>query len=101
MTARLSIVGRSCSHCGEAMGESLFCPYCGHQANALPWWVDLALLLEASTFEADYAKRSGITVHQLHVYGRFAEPCDCDFTGCTGWQMGHQWKDAIVEDIGR
>lgn len=84
------------------MGESLICPFCKSQEPPLPWYIDLALLLEASTFEADYAKLNGCTVHQLHVErGRFAEPCDCDFTGCTGWQMGHQWEDAFVEDMVR
>ena len=48
-------------------------------------------------FEALYAQRSGVTVEQLHAWGRFAEPCDCGNPICEGWAMGHQWEDAIVE----
>jgi hypothetical protein len=61
-----------------------------------PWWHDLATLIEASVFEADYAKALETSVHDLHGWGRFAEPCkSCDFTGCNGWKMGHQWEEAI------
>ena len=49
-------------------------------------------------FEAQYAARSGVTVAQLHAFGRYAEPCDCDVDMCQGWAMGHQQEDAIVED---
>jgi hypothetical protein len=52
----------------------------------------------AAEFEAAYAAASGITVAQLHAYGRYAEPCDCGEAFCTGWAMGHQREDAIVED---
>jgi hypothetical protein len=77
---------------------SPFCPACPCGDGDPPWYADLTLLLEASVFEADYAKASGIMVRQLHQWGRFAEPCDCGEDGCIGWAMGHQLEDAIVED---
>jgi len=49
-------------------------------------------------FEAEYAARSGVTVAWLHSRGRFAEPCECGDEICAGWQMGHPWEEAIVED---
>jgi hypothetical protein len=52
----------------------------------------------AAEFEAAYAARSGVTVEQLHAWGRYAEPCDCDSDMCQGWAMGHQQEDAIAED---
>jgi hypothetical protein len=67
-----------------------------------PWYADLAKLLEASVFEHGYAEASGITVRQLRQWGRFPEPCgNCDYTVCHGWKMGHQWEDAIFEDMER
>ena len=51
-----------------------------------------------AAFEVRYAARSGVTVEELHQWGRYAEPCDCGDPGCEGFQMGHQWEDAIVED---
>lgn len=54
--------------------------------------------MNAAEFEAAYAERSGVTVEQLHAWGRYAEPCDCGEPGCEGWAMGHQQEDAIVED---
>ena len=49
-------------------------------------------------FEAQYAARSGVTVAQLHAYGRYAEPCNCGNDECEGWAMGHQQEDAIAEN---
>jgi hypothetical protein len=49
-------------------------------------------------FEAAYAALSGVTVDQLHRWGRYAERCWCGRPGCDGWVMGHQQEDAIVED---
>lgn len=49
-------------------------------------------------FETDYARRSGLTVEQLHGWGRFPERCDCRAEYCHGWRMGYQWEDAILED---
>ena len=54
--------------------------------------------MTADEFEAAYADRSGVSVRQLHAWGRHAERCDCDDESCEGWAMGHQWEDAIVED---
>jgi hypothetical protein len=66
-----------------------------------PWYDNLAKLLAASAFEATYARESGGTVRDLHRFGRFAEPCDCGWEECGGWQMGHQWEDALFEDMER
>lgn len=38
-------------------------------------------------FEADYARKSALTVDALHAYGLHAEPCDCGAPGCNGWRM--------------
>lgn len=54
--------------------------------------------MTADEFETAYAKRSGVTIPFLRYYGRYPEPCDCGEDGCEGWQMGHPWEDAIVED---
>ena len=54
--------------------------------------------LTAGEFEAAYAARSGVTIRQLHAWGRYAKPCDCGEPDCEGWAMGHQWEDAIIED---
>ncbi len=60
--------------------------------------------MTAEEFEAAYAARSGVTVAFLHEHGRYAEPCDCANPcdcgegGCEGWEMGHPWEDAIIED---
>jgi len=54
--------------------------------------------LTADEFEAQYAARSGMTVRQLHSFGRYAKPCHCDSDMCQGWAMGHQQEDAIAED---
>lgn len=63
--------------------------------------LNLAMVLRASEFERRYAERSGVTVEQLHSWGRFPEPCHCQGHMCTGWQMGHQWEDAIIDDCVR
>lgn len=49
-------------------------------------------------FEAAYAGRAGVTPEVLHLWKRWAEPCDCGDEGCEGWAMGHQWEEAIVEN---
>jgi hypothetical protein len=54
--------------------------------------------MEQAEFERRYAERSRITVEDLHRWGRYAEPCECGDPMCEGWQMGHQWEDAITED---
>lgn len=52
----------------------------------------------AEEFEAGYARRSGMTVKSLHWLGRYAEPCSCGESLCTGWGLGFQWEDALIED---
>ena len=52
-------------------------------------------------YEAAYAARSGVTVADLHRFGRYAEPCGCGGAGCEGWAMGHQHEDALSEDTWR
>lgn len=46
--------------------------------------------MTADEFEAAYAARSGVTVEQLHGWGRHAEPCDCGDETCEGWAMAHR-----------
>ncbi len=41
-------------------------------------------------FEKGYAERCGMTVAQLALLGRVAEPCGCGENGCQGWQMVHE-----------
>ncbi len=38
-------------------------------------------------FEKYYANNCGFTVQELHNQGLYAEPCDCDYEKCKGWQM--------------
>jgi hypothetical protein len=54
--------------------------------------------LTAAEFEAAYAARSGVSVEYLHWAGRFAQPCDCGWDDCQGWEMGHQWEDALARN---
>ena len=54
--------------------------------------------LTAAEFEAEYARRSNVTVKTLHWLGRFAEPCDCGEEICEGWALGYQQLNAIDED---
>jgi len=54
--------------------------------------------MTSEEFEAQYAEGSGLSVEELHRFGRFAEPCDCGWPQCQGWQMGHQWEDALFYD---
>jgi hypothetical protein len=54
--------------------------------------------MTAGQFEERYAADSGITVAELHSWGRYAEECRCGAGDCEGWAMGHQLEDAIVED---
>ena len=75
-------------------------PSGGTTPPLVPWYDNLATLLEASVFEHAYAEASGITVRELRLSGRFPEPCaNCDYKVCHGWKMGHQWEDAIVDDL--
>jgi hypothetical protein len=52
-------------------------------------------------FAAAYAHRSGTTVEDLAAWGRYPAPCACGDPICEGWLMGHQWEDAIFEDLMR
>ncbi len=38
-------------------------------------------------FERGYARRGGISIDQLRVWGRGAVPCDCGEPECQGWAM--------------
>jgi hypothetical protein len=42
---------------------------------------------DAAKYEAQYARRTGVTVAQLHARGQVAEPCPCGDAGCPGWRM--------------
>lgn len=54
--------------------------------------------MTSEEFEAGYAQRSGMSVQQLHLWGRYPEPCDCGEAGCEGWAMGHQQEEAYFEN---
>lgn len=54
--------------------------------------------IDRETFERNYAAMSGTTVAALRAWGRYAERCDCGAPECSGWQMGHPWEEAIIED---
>jgi hypothetical protein len=76
-------------------------PLCGRCAS--DWLLTGTLYyvrdaMTADEFEAGYAARSGVTVAELHRWGRYAEPCACGEPCCQGWVMGHQHEDAITED---
>lgn len=43
-------------------------------------------LIDAETFERQYAARAGVTVDQLRAWGRVVRPCDCGEPICEGWQ---------------
>lgn len=45
-------------------------------------------------FERAYARRSGITVKQLHKLGRYAKPCNCGEEICEGWQITSKQREA-------
>lgn len=57
--------------------------------------------MTADEFEAVYAARSGVSISQLHSWGRYAERCDCGEADCEGWAMGHQQEDAVMENAAR
>lgn len=65
------------------------------------WWQDQIFRDRADRFAKDYAARSGVTVELLREWGRFPEPCHCQAFMCVGWQMGHQWEDALFDERGR
>ena len=46
-------------------------------------------MITREQFEQAYAAGSGVTVEWLRERGREARPCDCDYEGCQGWQMGY------------
>lgn len=60
-------------------------------------WTALWNDAERQRFEYEYAARSGVTVAELHSWGRYAEPCSCDDEWCEGWNLGHQHDDALFE----
>jgi hypothetical protein len=76
--------------------------WCGRRVHEVPGRGSVGcrecLQLMAEEFEAAYAARSGVTVRQLHAWGRYAERCDCGDPECEGWAMGHQWEDALAAD---
>jgi len=41
-------------------------------------------------FEKRYAKWSNLTVKQLRAFDLQGIPCDCNESGCNGWQMTHK-----------
>jgi hypothetical protein len=45
---------------------------------------------DLAEFEKQYARRSGLTLDQLHNYGRYGAPCGCDAHDCQGFQMLHR-----------
>lgn len=49
-------------------------------------------------FEEKYAERSGVTVQNLHDWGMYGAPCDCDYRGCKGFGMEHPWSDNEMFD---
>lgn len=57
--------------------------------------------MDADEFERQYATRSGLTVEQLHEFGRYGEPCtsDCDYPECEGWQMVNRKERAVMEAV--
>lgn len=65
------------------------------------WWDDELVAADAAAFAAAYARRSGFAVEELAAWGRFPEPCRCEGPDCGGWAMGHQWEEAVVEDLER
>lgn len=55
-------------------------------------------------FEQEYARNSLMTVDELHARGLHAEPCDCDYEKCRGWQMVnplHHADETLEETIER
>jgi hypothetical protein len=61
-------------------------------------WTALWNDAEREAFEIRYAQHSLTTVEELHAWGRYGEPCDCEEEDCEGWCCGHQWEDALFED---
>lgn len=52
-------------------------------------------------FEREYAERTGVSVEQLHKWGRYAVPCEgCDYPACEGWQMVNR-EDHLLHLIER
>jgi hypothetical protein len=58
--------------------------------------------IDKDTFEREYAERSGMTIDELHAWGRFTEECSCGEDGCEGWAMGYQHEEALFQErVGR
>jgi len=38
-------------------------------------------------FIKEYVEKSGISVEWLEKHNQVAEPCECDYEHCRGWQM--------------
>ena len=56
-----------------------------HAATVMAYFRGRAMTKEE--FERGYAERGGISLEQLHAWGRGAVPCDCGAPECAGWQM--------------
>jgi hypothetical protein len=46
--------------------------------------------MNKAEFEEKYAKKSGMTVKQLHENKLVVIECHCHEPGCHGWQMTHE-----------
>lgn len=44
-------------------------------------------------FEADYARRSHVSVETLRELGRVVRPCACGYALCEGWQSVRVYPD--------
>lgn len=59
----------------------------------------ITLISEMSVeeFEAEYAKRSGVSVEFLHEHNQYAVPCNCEENNLPHWQMKQRylWTAAI------
>lgn len=38
-------------------------------------------------FEEEYARKSCMSVDELHELGQFAKECNCEYEHCKGWLM--------------
>jgi hypothetical protein len=74
-------------------------------SDVLGWGQDATREDEAALtreqFEVRYVANSNLTIAHFRAWGRYVEPCDCGDEICDGWQMGHQYDDARVEDAMR
>ena len=44
-------------------------------------------------FEKEYARRSGLSVEELHKMKLCVKECNCEYKNCKGWQMVVMVKD--------